>query len=299
MDLKQLKTFISVADHLNFTKAADELFMSQSSVSKVIKSLEDELGAQLFYRNPRTELTEVGRAIYMQGLNILTLLDNIPLEVENYQGLSKGELRIGIPPLTGSSIFPKIIAEFNTMYPNVELSLFEGGSKQIEQRLEEGKLDIGIMVTDPSKDNDYNFMEFVRSPLMVLININSKLANKTMIKFEDLKDEKFVLFQEDFKLYDDIIDRCKEYSYEPHILCKSSQKEFITEMVASSLGVGFLPELICKETNKKNIKYIPLEEPSIYLELSIAWRKDRYLTHASHEWIKFAAEKLGASINSR
>ncbi len=296
MDLKQLKTFISVADHLNFTKAAEELFMTQSSVSKLIRSLEDELGAQLFYRNPKTELTEIGEAIYKQGFNVLALLDNIPLEVENYQGLSKGKLKIGIPPLTGSSFFPKIIAEYNTMYPNIELSLFESGSKQIEQRLEEGKLDIGIMVTDPSRDHIYNFMEFVRSPLMVLVNENSKLANEIMIKFNDLRDEKFVLFQEDFKLYDDIIERCKESSFEPYILCKSSQKEFITEMVASSLGVGFLPEVICKETNKKNVKYIPLEEPSIYLELSIAWRKDRYLTHASREWIKFAAEKLGVSI---
>ncbi len=293
MDLKQLKTFIAVAENLSFTKAAEALFMTQSSVSKVIKSLEEELETQLFYRNPKTELTEIGKDIYIKGINILTLMNSIPLEVENYQGLNKGEIKIGIPPLTSSSFFPKIIGQFNLMYPNIELLLFESGSKQIEQWLEEGKLDIGIMVTDPLKNYIYNSMEFVRSPLMVLVHENSQLASKGSISFDDLRDEKLVLFREDFKLYDDIIGKCKESSFVPNIICKSSQREFITEMVSSDLGVGFLPEIICKEINKKNIKYIPLDDP-IYLELSIAWRKDRYITYASREWIKFAAEKLGA-----
>lgn len=294
MDLKQLKTFIAVAEHLSFTKAAEVLFMTQSSVSKVIKSFEDELDTQLFYRNPKTELTEIGEAIYKKGINIIKQMDSIPLEVENFQELKKGGLKIGIAQLTGASFFPKIMGEFNLMYPNIELLLFESGSKQIEQKLEEGKLDIGIMVTDPLKNHIYNFMEFVRSPLVVLVNENSDLAIKKEIGFDDLRDEKLVLFREDFKLYDDIIKRCKESSFEPNIICKSSQREFITGMVSSDLGVGFLPEIICKEISKKNVKYIPLKEPSVFLELSIAWRRDRYLSHASREWINFAARKLGA-----
>ena len=135
MDLKQIRTFISVANTLNFTKSAEELFMTQSTVSKIIKALEDELETLLFYRNPKIELTEIGKAIYAQSINIVTLMDSIPLEVENFHGLNKGEIKIGIPPLTGSTFFPKIIGEFNNKYPNIELQLFESGSKQIEHRL--------------------------------------------------------------------------------------------------------------------------------------------------------------------
>lgn len=293
MDLKQLSTFIKVAEHLNFTKAADDLYMTQSSVSKIIKSLEDELGTPLFNRNPATELTEIGMVIYKQSTNIIALMEGIPLEVDNFKELNKGEIKIGIPPLTGSSFFPKIIGSFNQKYPNVELKLFESGSKQIESKLEEGKLDIGIMVSDPLKNHIYNSIEFVRSPLLVLVNKNNILSQKDIIKIDDLRDEKFVLFQEDFKLYDDIIHRCKENFFEPYIICKSSQKEFIAEMVESGVGVGFLPKVTCLEINKRDVKYIPLEEPSIYLELSIVWRKDRFLSHASREWIKFAAKRLG------
>jgi len=294
MDLKQIRAFISVANSLNFTKAAQELYMTQSSVSKLIKSLEDELGTPLFYRNPKTELTEIGKSIYKKGINIISLMDSIPLEVENYYELSKGEIKIGIPPLTGSSFFPKIIGEFNSRYPNVEIQLFESGSKQIEHKLEGGELDIGIMVPDPIMNHIYDSIDFVRSPLLVVVNKNNNLAHKKIIKFEELKNEKFVLFQEDFRLYDNIIERCKLNNFEPYIICKSSQREFIAEMVASDVGIAFLPEITCMETKKKNIVFIPLEEPSIYLELSITWRKDRYLSHASKEWIKFAADKLKA-----
>jgi DNA-binding transcriptional LysR family regulator len=296
MELKQIKAFISVANTLNFTKSAEELFMTQSTVSKIIKSLEDELGTLLFYRTPKIELTEIGKAIYAQAINIVNLMDIIPLEVENFYELNKGEIKIGIPPLTGSSFFPKIIGEFNNKYPNVELQLFESGSKQIEHRLEEGKLDIGIMVNDPLKSEIYNSIEFIRSPLKVVINSNNPLSEKEIITFDELRNEKFVLFQEDFKLYDKIIERCKSNNFQPYIICKSSQREFIIEMVSSDVGVAFLPDVIRLETNKKNIKFVALEEPNIFLNLSIAWRKDRYLSHASREWIKFASEKLNAVI---
>jgi DNA-binding transcriptional LysR family regulator len=292
VNLKQIETFIAVADYLNFTKAAEELYVTQSSVSKLIKSLEDELDTQLFYRTPNIELTEVGKSIYKQCINIMNLMKSIPLEVENYHELNKGEINIGIPPLTGSSFFPEIIGEFNYKYPNIKIKLFEGGSKQIETRLEEGKLDIGIMVSNPSKSEIYDSIEFVRSPLLVVVNKNSVLANKNVISFDDLRNQKFVLFQEDFKLNDNIIERCKLEGFEPYIICKSSQKEFIAEMVAFGVGVAFLPEVTCMELKKENLIYIPLEEPSIYLNLSINWRKDRYLSHASREWINFAATKL-------
>lgn len=297
LNLKQIETFITVANCLNFTKAAEELYMTQSSVSKVIKSLEDELDTQLFYRNPHIELTDIGRAIYTQSTNIITLMKSIPLEIDNYHELNKGEIKIGIPPLTGSSFFPRILGDFNTRYPNVELKLFESGSKHIENKLEEGTLDIGIMVPNPLKKVIFDSIEFVRSPLLVVVNENNKLSCKTQIAFNELKDEKFVLFHEDFKLYDKIIERCKLENFEPYIICKSSQKEFIAEMVASGVGVALLPEVTCMELNKKNLVYIPLEEPTIYLNLSIAWKKDRYLSHASREWIKFAAEKLDINID--
>ncbi|NLL82318.1 MAG: LysR family transcriptional regulator [Tissierellia bacterium] len=297
MNLRWIETFVTVAECLNFTKAAEKLYMTQSSTSKIIKSLEDELETQLFYRSPKIELTDVGEAIYKQCIQIINLTNNISLEVENFYELNKGEIKIGIPPLTGSHFFPRIIGEFNSIYPNVELKLFEGGSRQIESKLDEGSLDVGVMMTNPAKGDIFEFFEFVKSPLLLVVNKDNELSRKEFIRFEELKNEKLILFQEDFKLNDNISERCLQSGFEPTIICKSSQKEFIAKMVETDVCVGFLPQVTCMELNNDDLSYIPLEEPTIYLNLAIAWKKDRYLSHASRKWIEFAAEKLGVKIN--
>lgn len=297
MDIKQIRTFISVANNLNFTKAAEEMFVTQSSISKIIKSLEDELGTQLFYRNPKIELTDSGRELYSQAINLISLLENIPLEIQNLIKLKKGEIRIGIPPIIGASFFPKIIGQFKSLYPNIEIKLLEVGSKVIEEKLEKGELEIGIICSYPKDKELYNMFQYIKSPLMIAVNKNNPLAKKDIIKFKELKDENFILFQPDFSLYDLIITRCVENNFEPNIICNSSQRDFIIEMVASELGVTFLPEVICSSINRSDISFIPLESPNIYLNLMVVWTKNRYLSYASKEWLKFAASKIGLEID--
>lgn len=297
MDIRQIRTFISVANNLNFTKASEEMFITQSSISKIIKSLEDELETQLFYRTPKVELTDSGRELYIQAINIISLLDSIPIQINNLIKLKKGEIKIGIPPIIGASFFPKVIGEFKTLYPNIDIKLLEVGSKVIEEKLEKGELDIGIICSFPKDKESYNIFKYVKSPLQVAINNNNSLANKTEIEFKELKSENFILFQQDFSLYDLIISRCIENDFEPNIICNSSQRDFILEMVAYELGITFLPEITCATINRENISFIPLEEPKIFLNLLIVWRKNRYLSYASREWLKFAASKIGLELN--
>lgn len=290
MDIRQIRTFISVANHLNFTKASEEMYMTQSSISKIIKSLEEELDTQLFHRNPKVELTDSGKELYAQAINLITLLENIPLEIQNLTSLNKGEIRIGIPPIIGSSFFPKVIGEFKSLYPNIDIKLVEEGSKGIEEKLEKGDIEIGIICSYPKNREFYNMFKYVKSPLMVGVNVNNPLADKSIIEFKELKSENFILFREDFSLYDLIISRCIENDFQPNVICNSSQRDFIVEMVAHGLGITFLPEITCSSINRQNIKFIPLEDPQIYLNLLVVWGKDRYLSYASREWLKFATK---------
>ena len=259
MEIKQIRAFLSVANNLNFTKASEEMYMTQSSISKIIKTLEEELETKLFYRNPKIELTDSGHELFKQSVNLVSLLDNIPIEINNLIKLKKGEINIGIPPIIGASFFPRIIGEFKFLYPNIEIKLLEVGSKIIEEKLEKGELDIGIVCSFPKKSSIYDMFEYVKSPLMVGVNINNPLANKGIIYFKELKDENFILFQQDFSLYDFIIARCIDNSFQPNIICNSSQRDFIIEMVESELGITFLPEITCSTINRPDIKFIPLE----------------------------------------
>ena len=289
MDIKQIRAFISVANHLSFTKASEEMFMTQSSISKIIKTLEEELETQLFYRNPKIQLTDSGHELYKQSINLISLMDNIPIEIHNLIKLKKGVINIGIPPIIGASFFPRIIGEFKSIFPGIEIKLLEVGSKIIEEKLEKGDLDIGIVCSYPNDRANFDMFKYVKSPLMLGVNINNPLAEKDIVLYKELKNENFVLFQQDFSLYDFIIGRCVENDFEPNIICNSSQRDFIIEMVATNLGVTFFPEITSSTINRPDIKFIPLEDPQINLNLLVIWKSDRYLSYASKKWLELAA----------
>ena len=298
MNINQLETFILVSNHLSFTKAAEELFVTQSSVSKIIKSLEDELGAQLFYRAPDIKLTDVGAELYKHSVDILSLIDNIPNELENLTNLRKGKVRIGIPPIVGSSFFPKAIGQFKEKYPEVHINLVEVGSKIIQEQLNSGDIDVGVMCSYPEEIDSFETHELVKSPLLIGVHSDNPLSKKSEISFEDLKDENFILFNKDFTLYDSIINRCSQHGYSPNIIFNSSQKDFIIEMISAKMGVTCLPEISCKNVNRPEIKFIPMTNPKIYLNLMIVWKKDRYLSYACREWIKYTTEKSDIYVNN-
>lgn len=296
MDIKQLETFVIVAKYLSFTKASEEMYVTQSSVSKIIRSLEDELSVQLFYRTPNIQLTDVGRELYKHCVNVISMVNNIPLEIGNLSRVEKGCVRIGIPPIIGSSFFPQVIGSFKSEYPGIDIKLTEVGSKGIIEHLENGDLDVGVICSYPPNSDEYNIFPLVKSQLMVGINSDDPLVNSEYLSFADIKDQGFVLFKEDFSLYDSIIEGCTQNGFTPNIICNSSQKDFILEMVASKIGITCLPHVTCSHAKNDSLKFIPLENPRIYLNLLIAWKKNRYLSYACREWLRFTSNALDLKL---
>src|SRR4051812_4357582 len=119
MDVRQLTYFIEVAKYKSFTKASTSLHLSQSTLSKVVKSLEEELNVELIDRSAKKiKLTEAGEIIYAEGEKIMESLDDISTHLYDLMNLKKGKIKMGIPPIIGFLFFPKIIKEFNQMYPD-------------------------------------------------------------------------------------------------------------------------------------------------------------------------------------
>ena len=150
MNIRQLEYFLEVARQASFSKAAGILHVSQPSISEMIKNLEDELGAQLLYRDSkRLELTDAGQIVQEQARQIVSLFNNLPGSLQNEQLLLRGKVRIGLPPITASTIFPRVLGEFKQQYPHIDLQLHEFGSKKVRQGVNEGSLDIGVVSTLP------------------------------------------------------------------------------------------------------------------------------------------------------
>ena len=290
MNIRQLEYFLEVSKQESFSKAAAILHVSQPSISEMIKNLEDELGTPLLYRGAkRLELTDAGQIVQEQAEQIVTLFNNLAGNLKDSHLLQRGKIRIGIPSITASTVFPRVLGEFKRQYPHIELQLHEYGSKKIRQGVNEGALDIGIVCSLPDRHENFEVLPFVEDPLQLIVHPEHALATLPAVDFADLRNEGFVLYSEDFSLHDQILARCKLAGFQPIIICETSQREFMTQMVAAKLGVALLPGKICAELDPDPIVAVPLKDPQMILQLAVIWRKDRYMSFAARRWLDFTA----------
>lgn len=286
MELRDLKSFIEVANYKSFTNAADHSYLTQSSLSKAIKKLENELGVELFDRSTRhLFLTDAGEVVYKQSQKALAVLAEMNLLLDDLRNVTTGEIKIGIPPLIGTLIFPKIANDFYKHYPNVSLKLVEQGAKLIGRLVEEAQIDVGIVVL-PVNEEKLHISPFIQDDFVLFLHKDHKLAQRASITLNELRDEKFILFSKDFTLHDYIIKTCEKNGFTPSISYQSSQWDLIIELVSSKLGITLLPKSIYKKQNNKNIKIIEIANSDLCWKIGIITKKDTYQSFALKEFLK-------------
>ena len=293
MDVRHLEYFIEVARQKSFSKAAEMLYVSQPSISKAIKELENELGVVLLYRNTKSvELTDHGEAILEQAQQIVSSFQNITAQVESVSKLRTGKVHVGFPPITGITVLTHLIGAFKKEYPNIEINLYEFGSKKIEIAIRDGLLDVGVIRVPVETPEIYEMITFAQEPLRIVMHPAHRLAKQTKINYDDLKDERLVLYSNDFVLHDTITERFQHAGFNPHVIFKTSQRELMLQTVAAGLGVAFLPSTICSGLEKSIVISLPVTDQDLYLQLAIAWKKGRYLSHAAQELLAYLKKNL-------
>ncbi|WP_053363347.1 LysR family transcriptional regulator [Bacillus sp. FJAT-27251] len=292
MELKDLHYFYEVVNYRGFTKAAAHTFVSQPTLSKSIKKLEAELGVELFERSTRKlELTDAGEIVYSQAIKILSATDELRILLDDLRNLPTGTIKIGIPPLIGTLFFPSIAKSFGEQYPEVSLKLIELGAKRIEHLVEEGEVDAGIVVL-PTEKGKFNTSPFRKEDFMLYTSACHPFVKKEVIALEELKAERFILFNREFALHHLIIKRCQQAGFVPNIAYESSQWDLIAELVTARLGITLLPKSIYEKMDKNAVAAIPLHDPPIW-ELGIITKKDRYQSHAVKALIRFLTSRPG------
>lgn len=286
MELRDLKSFIEVADHKSFTHAAEHSYLTQPSLSRAVKKIEEELGVELFDRSTRhLYLTDAGRIVYQQSLKAIQALSELNILLEDLRNIATGEIRIGIPPLIGTLFFPKIAQAFYKKYPQVTLELVELGAKLIGKLVEDSKIDVGIVVL-PANEEKFNIHPLIQDEFFLFLHKEHRLAQRSSVTLNELRDEKFILFQKDFTLHDLIIQKCEREGFTPTISYRSSQWDLIIELVASKLGITLLPKSIYDKQSNEDIKIVRLEQPTLYWNLGVITKKDAYHSYALKEFMK-------------
>ncbi|MDM5246084.1 LysR family transcriptional regulator [Lysinibacillus sp. G4S2] len=280
MELRDLKAFMTVVEHGSFTKAASESFVSQPSLSKSIKKLEDTLHVELLNRSTRNvELTDAGSIVYKQGQKVMRSVHDLHNLLDDLMNIKTGSIKLGIPPLIGTLFFPEIARKFHQQYPEVHLELVERGAKMIGTLVENGDVDMGIVVI-PTDERKFSVQSFVEDQFFVFINESHPLAQQEHILLQDLQNETFIIFTEEFTLHDYVIKSCKSVGFTPIIGYKSSQWDLIVELVSSNLGVTLLPYSVAAKLTNKNVKIIPLFNFDMPWRLGVITKKNTYQSFA-------------------
>ncbi|MDR0235755.1 LysR substrate-binding domain-containing protein [Acinetobacter sp.] len=287
MDIKNLKIFVEIVHCQSFTLAADRLFMTQPTISKSIKHLEEELGTALFKkgeagRKREVVLTYIGELIYQHALNILNEQKQIFDNINQVQDLKKGKLTIGLPPL-GSVLLSPLIALFHQNYPDIQLNFLEVGANGIEEAIAAKSIDVGILLGNlrPS----FAAIPVIDSPMCLLAKKNSHWNQRNTVNLIELKEEKFLLYADSFTLNKMIIQAANSVGFEPKVVCKSSQWDFISKMVEFNMGIAILPKIYCDQLDPQKFCSAILNEPKLHWTLSMAWNITVAMSPATKAWL--------------
>ncbi|MWV46310.1 LysR family transcriptional regulator [Paenibacillus sp. HJL G12] len=295
MDIHHIKQISEIMRWNSFTKAAEALHVTQPTISKAIKNLENELNTEVFIREGNQfKLTEAGETIMKYAAPILQLFDQLSAELDDLAYLNKGTIRIGMPPMAGPSFFPGVIKAFQERYPGISVSLVEDGARMVKEYLEGGSLDVGVILL-PVESRIIDSFPIVEDRLKVIVPAAHPLAKQPQISLRELSEERFILFSSGFALHDRIINECRNAGFEPRIVYESSQWDFIGEMVGADLGIAMLPDTICRALDSTKVLAVPLIDPVIPWQLAIAWKRDCYLSRAAQAWIAFTREIFKAT----
>ncbi|MBB3455149.1 DNA-binding transcriptional LysR family regulator [Rhizobium sp. BK313] len=290
MELRTLRAFVEVVRQGGFSEAAKVVFTTQSAVSKAVRQLEDELGLPLLNRiGHRTTLTDAGEVVYRRALTILAGRDDLIAELAELRGLSRGMLRLGLPPIGNDALFAPLFAVFRSRYPGIEIKLVEQGAKRLEEMVLSGEVDLGASLLPAPEVFEWQSVR--REPMHVLLPAGHTLEGQKTVRLAGLKDNPFILFESGFALNGIILDACRTAGFEPDIVARSSQINFIIELVAAGLGVGFLPRMIAEQRDRAGVSHALVAEPSMEWHMAWIWRRGGYLTHAVRAWLDLAGKQ--------
>lgn len=294
MDLRTLRAFVEVVRQGGFSPAAKALFVTQPTISKAIRQLEDELGIPLLDRHGhRITPSAAGDIVFRHASRMLALRDELKAELQDLAGLARGTLKIGLPLVGSSLLFAPLFTRYRQQHPGIDIQLSEHGSLQLETLLRAGQLELAASLL-PIAD-DFDFQVVRREPLMVLMPASHPLAGRATLRLNDLRDEPLVLQESGFVMHRMVRQACAQRGFEPTIAAQSSQVEFLIALVASGLGLAFLPRLVIDKPRQTGLAAVLLDEPDIRWDLAMVWHREAYLSQAAQAWLALLASQTPAT----
>ncbi|GAA4850457.1 LysR family transcriptional regulator [Algivirga pacifica] len=272
MELRHLHYFITVAETLNFTKAAEKLHISQPPLSRQIKELEVHLNARLFDRNnKKVALTHAGKYFYKEIKRYLEQLERIKIQTEKIANNVSGEFRISYISSTFSSIIPELIAHLRMKFPYVHFKLFEAPTLKQVADLSSGKLDFGI-IRSPLYSSEIKAEHWYRDDYAVVFNKNIYSISH-VDHLQQLKEATFVYFNKDYspQNYEALLKIGAYFGFVPHVVHEANNMHSILQLVKNGLGVSIVPAGVGRNhKDDPNLGFFEIKVPGLSTDVLLA-----------------------------
>lgn len=291
MDLKQLEYIVGIAEEKNITKAAKKLYITQSALNQTLLKLEKEIGEPLFERSKlNLYLTEIGKIYVEQAKRILEIRKETYEKIDEIKGDYNSVIRIGLTPERGMLMFLSIYPIFHEIYPNIKIEALELSVEEQHEMIEERKLDIGFVNVAESQKKSNIYQEIRKEKLVLAIpnkmfkNLRSKNIQEIL---NEIVKENFVMLPQNTTIRKVIDEYLKKYQLFPKILFESKNSSLLIKMVESQLVCTIVSEIHAIKSN--DIEYILLDNFP-YLDYSVMFKKDKFLTTPIKKFINLAKE---------
>jgi DNA-binding transcriptional LysR family regulator len=279
LNFNQLRVFYHAAKNLNFTAAANELFITQPAVTFQMKAFEAFCNLKLFKKRARRLfLTDEGRALLEYAEKIFKYEKEIENAIEDMRELNRGVLSLGTTKAYARYFMPLMLSTFHKNYPKIKIQLNEGSSLDMTYSLLDFKIEVAV-VAKAGELPEVDFFPFSKEEMAVIVAPDHHLTKKKHVSFEELAAEPFIMKEKGSGTRKLVDQGFAEVNLEPNILMETSNTEFIKQLVQRGEGVSFLVrEAVAAELGEKKLAEVRLKGQQVFLDVSIAYLKNQVLS---------------------
>lgn len=278
MDWHQLKYFQKLADIQNFTKAADELVLSQSALSRSILKLENEIGIPLFERKSRGVVLNQYGKIFLEHINrALWEIDEAKKEINNIVDPFHGSIQLAFIQPLGSNFIPDLISGFQKQKPGIRLLLTQDTSNKILDMIESAEIDVGFCAPKEIIKNLSSFT-IMKQELFLIVNKDHRLADKMQVDLCEVANDPFILYKTETSLHDVTEKLCHDAGFHPKKSFEAFDERTVAGLVGANLGVALSPFIPGLDMQK--VSLIHVRKPHCLIEIQMVYPTNGYVSPA-------------------
>jgi DNA-binding transcriptional LysR family regulator len=291
MDFDQLLTFVEVAKQGNFSRAGQKVFRSQSAVSAQIRQLEQDYGEKLLDRVGKSvRLTPAGEVLLEYATRLLTLRNESLRAVADQGATPRGVLAIGANEATCLYVLPDHFAEYQRLYPSVQISIYRNFSHKVQQKVEDGSVDVGI-VTLPIRSPSLKIHSIFRDRLVLVTSPDHPLGRRKSVSIAEIAEHPLIFPRTGHTRH--LLDKhFRPFRDNLRVTMELTSVGMIKRFVSAGLGISLISAGFAKDDAAAGqVRLVEIDDGEIYRELGLIYRRDRTLPRAATAFIALVRQR--------